>query len=144
MKNARPEDFSLLLLRLTVGPIMILAGYPKLMNFSGTMEGLAGFLNLPPALAWLPALAIIAEFFGGIALLVGALTRFAAAGVAATMAVAAYTKIQQVAGNADLSLMEKLGEIMWPGALGIMALAVLISGAGRFAVDPYLFKKRKR
>jgi putative oxidoreductase len=56
-------------------------------GFSGTMAGMTGFLHIPAPLAILP---ILAEFFGGLGLLLGLLTRIAAFGLLCDMLVAVF------------------------------------------------------
>ena len=72
------QSFGLLLLRLVVGTAFILHGWPKIQKPTTWMgDGAPAILQLASALA---------EFGGGIALLVGLLTPLAALGIAATMA----------------------------------------------------------
>lgn len=87
------EGIGPLLLRLYLAPIMIQAGWMKLSNFESTAAwfgnpdwGLG--MPFPEVMA---ALAAGAEFFGGIALLVGLATRLFAIPLAITMLVAALT-----------------------------------------------------
>ena len=87
------EGIGPLLLRLYLAPIMIQAGWMKLANFESTAAwfgnpdwGLG--MPLPHLMA---ALAGCAEFFGGIALVVGLATRLVAIPLAITMLVAALT-----------------------------------------------------
>lgn len=79
-----PADLVLLLLRAVAGVGMALHGWPKIQDPMGWM-GEGAFA--PPIML---ALAAVAEFAGGIALVVGALTRVAALGIAGTMGVAVW------------------------------------------------------
>jgi putative oxidoreductase len=75
----------LLILRLVMGAAFILHGWPKIQNPTAWL----GAGNPTPAL--FQALAAVAEFGGGIALILGLLTRVAAVGLAVTMVVAITT-----------------------------------------------------
>lgn len=75
------HDASLLLLRLIVGAIFLYAGYAKLMFWGGPPEG----MPMPTSMLVLMQFLSIVEPLGGIALLVGLLTRWAAAGLGIIM-----------------------------------------------------------
>jgi putative oxidoreductase len=79
-----PGAVGLLLLRLVVGAVFILHGWPKIQNPTGWMGPSA---DMPGVLQ---ALAAVAEFGGGAALVLGLLTPLAALGIACTMATAIY------------------------------------------------------
>jgi putative oxidoreductase len=82
------------ILRLTLGVIFFAHGAQKMLGwfggfgFSGTMGFFTGMMHIPAPLAFL---AIAAEFFGGIGLILGFLTRIAASGIAVNMLVAIAT-----------------------------------------------------
>ena len=84
----------LLLLRVVVGAAFVLHGYGKIQHLTSWQNGMAGD-HFP---GFLQAAAAIAEFGGGIALIVGLLTPLAALGIAVTMAVAIY-KVHVPAGD---------------------------------------------
>ena len=77
-----------LLLRLIVAPVMIEAGWKKLVGFEGTVRWFDRSLGLPLPEA-MAALATSAELFGGVLLLIGLGTRFVAVPLMVTMVVAA-------------------------------------------------------
>jgi len=85
-------DVGPLVARVALGLAMFPHGAQKALGwfggygFSGTMGFFTGQLGIPAVFA---ALAIAAEFLGAIGLIVGGLSRIAAFGIAATMAVAA-------------------------------------------------------
>ena len=126
------------ILRLVLGVVFFAHGAQKMLGwfggpgFSGTMGLLTGYLHIPAPLAFL---AIAAEFFGGLGLILGFFTRVAAFGIAANMVVA----IAMVHGT--------FGFFMnWTGAqkgegfeYHLMALAMtaflLIRGAGAYSID---------
>src|SRR5713226_1272926 len=73
------RDGALLILRIAVGATFIVHGYPKL--FPSGPAGFAGFLQtlrfpIPIVFAWIVS---IVEFFGGIAMILGLLVRYAGA-----------------------------------------------------------------
>ena len=89
---ATPNDWTLTLLRLAAGIMILAHGLQKTFGwfngpgFSAQMTGFeAG--GIPAVFAFL---AIMAEFLGGIGLILGALTRIAAFGLAVNMVVAVY------------------------------------------------------
>lgn len=87
MSDADAIDLALLILRCGVGAVMLAHGINHIRpNIDGT-AGWFGSMGMKPAKvhAWL---ASITEIGGGIALIVGLLTPFAAAGVVGVMAVA--------------------------------------------------------
>ena len=85
-----PDDVGLTVLRIAAAVVVWPHGAQKFLGLFGghgpsaTVSFMNQALGIPPALAWL---AIIAEFFGSIALALGLLTRFAALGVFSTLAV---------------------------------------------------------
>ena len=74
--------------RIPLGIIMVQHGYGKVTGLSGFIQ-FCDNLGIPPFLA---VCAACGEFFGGLGVLLGGLTRIAAFGVACTMAVAAITR----------------------------------------------------
>ena len=70
-------------------------------GFSGTMGFFRGTMHIPTRLAFL---AIAAEFFGGLGLILGFLTRIAAFGIAVNMVVAIATDKRHL-----YALLKKLG-----------------------------------
>jgi putative oxidoreductase len=101
-------------------------------GFSGTMGFFTGTMHIPAPLAFL---AIAAEFFGGLGLIVGFLARIAAFGIGVTMLVAIAT------------VHNSFGFFMnWTGTQGgegfeyhllvlAMAAFLMIRGPGAFSVD---------
>ena len=79
------------ILRVVLGIVFFVHGAQKMLGwfggygFHGTMGFFTGALHIPALFAFL---AIVAEFFGGLGLIAGALTRVAAFGIAVNMLVA--------------------------------------------------------
>jgi putative oxidoreductase len=129
------------ILRLVLGVVFFNHGAQKMLGwfggfgFSGTMGFFTGMLHIPAPLA---VLAIAAEFFGGIGLILGFLTRVAAFGIGVNMLVA----IAMVHHN--------FGFFMnWTGAqkgegfeFHLLVLAIvaflMVKGAGAFSLDRVL------
>jgi putative oxidoreductase len=85
------EDHTITLLRVVLGVIFVAHGAQKALGwfggpgFEATMSGFTQHMGIP---AFFAVLAILAEFLGGIGLIVGLLSRVAAFGIAVNMAVA--------------------------------------------------------
>jgi putative oxidoreductase len=126
------------ILRLVLGVVFFAHGAQKMLGwfggygFSGTMGYFTGTAHIPAVFAFL---AIAAEFFGGLGLIFGFLTRIAAFGISVNMLVA----IATVHGA--------MGFFMnWTGAqkgegfeYHLLVLAItaflMIRGAGAFSID---------
>lgn len=121
----RLRPLALLTLRVVLGIILIAHGYPKL--FGGLhrhMEMVAG-IGLP---GWLGIFSATTEFVGGILLLLGLLTRLAAAAFAIEMFVAVYKLHWQHGLTAE-------GGYQFPMAVGAIAFALIFLGAGPISLD---------
>jgi putative oxidoreductase len=85
------NDVALAVIRITLGVVMFAHGAQKMLGwfggpgFSGTMNMFGNVMHIPPLFAFL---AIAAEFFGALGLLIGLLGRVAAFGIAVNMVVA--------------------------------------------------------
>ena len=135
--STRRLDLALVILRLAVGAVFIAHGGQKLFVYG--LDGVTGaFAQMGVPLPGLvgPAVALL-ELFGGIALVVGLLTRVAALGLAATM-VGAIALVHAPAGF----FLPNGAEF----ALSLLAATVTLAlaGAGRFAVDAALASRRAR
>ena len=85
LDKCKQTDFIvLLMIRLYLAPIMIIAGWNKLMHFEDTAWWFGNSLGFPlPEL--MAALAISAELLGGFALVIGFATRWASIPLLITM-----------------------------------------------------------
>ncbi len=129
-------SFGQLALRVPVGVIMIAHGAQKLFGWFGGygLEGTGQWMasiGLNPGYL-MALLAGGAEFFGGLALVVGLFVRPAAAVLAFTMAVAIF------AVHFDKGLFLSNGGYEYGLALLAATIALAISGAGRASVDRML------
>src|SRR5437899_12917617 len=88
---ATDDNTATVILRLVLGVVFFAHGAQKMLGwfggwgFSATMGFFTGMMHIPAPLAFL---AIAAEFFGGLGLILGFLTRIAAFGIAVNMLVA--------------------------------------------------------
>jgi len=88
---ATDDSTATAILRLVLGAVFFAHGAQKMLGwfggpgFSGTMGLFTGYLHIPAPLAFL---AIAAELFGGLGLILGFFTRVAALGIAVNMVVA--------------------------------------------------------
>ena len=127
-----PSDaaLGLLVLRVAFGLSLALAhGLPKLLDPARFIGGLAKRdFPLPEVFGWA---AIGAELVGGVLLAIGLLTKPAAALVLITMAVAVLD-----AHAADPFRKKELAL-----AYGTVALVLLLTGPGRWALDGKLFRR---
>jgi putative oxidoreductase len=144
--TATSADVGPLLARVALGLAIFPHGAQKALGWfggyglTGTMGFFTGQLHIPAVFA---ALAIAAEFLGAIGLIVGGLSRIAAFGIAATMAVAALTV------HAPYGFF-----INWTGnqagngfeyqvlAIGL-ALVVMLEGGGAYSLDRLLGRRSK-
>jgi len=135
---ATPNDPMLTLLRVVMGIIFFAHGAQKALGwfggygFSGTMQFFTQMMHIPAPFAFL---AIMAEFLGGIGLILGALGRIAAFGITMNMTVAL------------LLVHAKNGLFMnWTGQqhgegyeYHLLAIAIgivlMVRGSGAFSVD---------
>jgi len=140
-----PHDHTLTLLRLVLGIVFFAHGAQKMLGwfggngFTGTMGYFTNGMGIPAPFA---ALAILAEFLGALGLIFGLLTRIAAFGITAVMAVAIFLV------HAPNGLF-----MNWTGArhgegfefhlLAIaIAVALIVRGAGAWSIDRLLDHRR--
>jgi putative oxidoreductase len=137
------DDFAVTVLRLFLGVVFFAHGAQKTLGwfggygFSGTMGFFTHQMGIPTPLA---ALAIAAEFLGGIGLLLGFLGRIAAFGIACNMVIAIVMVHQHFGFFANWTGQQK-GEGIEYHILAIaIALAIMIKGSGALSVDRALSK----
>jgi putative oxidoreductase len=133
------------IIRIVLGLILFPHGAQKMLGwfggygFSGTMGFLTGTAGLP----WIIAFLVIAiEFFGAIALIFGFATRIVSAGI-----ISLFTGIILTSHFQNGFFMNWYGNLKGEGyefhllIIG-MAIALLVSGAGKWSIDYALQKKK--
>ncbi|WP_207461393.1 DoxX family protein [Azospirillum sp. SYSU D00513] len=122
------------LVRVTTGLLLMPHGAQKLFGWfggygiAGTGEFFASQLGMNPG--WLFALAAgLVEFFGGLALVLGLLTRPAALAIAVLMAVAAFGV------HLPNGFFWTAGGYEYPLMWGLLAIAVLLRGGDKLSLD---------
>ncbi|MBN2428096.1 MAG: DoxX family protein [Deltaproteobacteria bacterium] len=138
------DCWGLIFIRLALGAIFMAHGGQKLFGWAGGagFEGTIQFFETTWGIPMpLTILAMVTEFFGGLAVLLGCLTRLAALGLAAVMGVAIY-KVHYIHGFfLNWSCSPDLGHgVEFNVALLAMAITLLFSGAGHLSVDKWLGK----
>ena len=135
---ATPSDTTLAILRITLGLIFFAHGAQKVFGwfggagFAGTMGFFTTGMGIPAPFAFL---AIMAEFLGGLGLVVGLLGRVAAVGVASVMVVAILTVHAPNGLFMNWSGQQK-GEGFEYHLLAIaLAIAIIVRGSGAWSFD---------
>jgi putative oxidoreductase len=131
MQAVTRHSLALLLVRLAFGLGMMLHGWPKIQNPFHWMDKAKA-----PAPAVLQALAALAEFGGGLGVLLGVLAQLSALGIACTMAYAVFTHVSR--GDAFV----QPGGRSYEAALlyFVVMVALLLMGPGAYSLDA----RRKR
>ena len=132
------EGWAGLILRLTLGLVMLPHGAQKLLGWFGGygFAGTMGFFTETMHLPWVVAfLVIVGESFGSLALLAGLLTRFSAASLGVIM-LGAIVTVHSPHGFFMNWFGKQTGEGYEYHLLVIgIALALLVTGGGRWSAD---------
>jgi putative oxidoreductase len=121
----RLQPLALLVMRLVLGAVMVGHGYQKVFGGLHHHAQFVASLGLP---AWSAYLSAFTEFLGGLLVLIGLFTRFAALAVCIDLSVA-IAKVhfhQGLMGN---------GGYEFPLALAALAFALIFLGSGPIAFD---------
>ena len=136
-----PNDLTLTVVRLVMGIVFFAHGTQKMLGwfggygFHGTMGFFTQRMGIPAPLAFL---AICAEFFGGLGLIVGLLTRIAVFGIMVNMLVAIMT-VHRFNGLFMNWYGNQKGEGYEYHLLALaLGLVLLVKGAGAFSLDRLL------
>ena len=131
-------DFIILLARVLIGVIFVLSGWPKLLHFQATVANLTQ-RGIPEVLAYL---APPVEFFGGLALVLGFMTPYAA------LLMFVFTIIATAISHrfwefTDPAQYRAQSSNFWKN-IGIMGgiLLLWVTAGGRYALDRVLFRSR--
>ena len=132
---SKRTDAALAILRVIAGTIFIAHGAQKLFVFGfAGVSGAFGQMGIPLPGLMGPFIALL-EFFGGIALVIGLLTRLASLGLVFNM-LGAIALVHLKAGFFNPAGVE------FPLALVGMNLALVLAGAGAYSVDAVLERRR--
>ena len=135
---ATDENTATAILRLVLGVVFFAHGAQKMLGwfggygFSGTMGFFTGTMHIPAPLAFL---AIAAEFFGGLGLILGFLTRIAAFGIAVNMVVAIATVHSGFGFFMNWSGAQKGEGFEYHLLVLAITAFLMIRGAGGFSLD---------
>ncbi len=130
--GVRP-DIALLALRLVFGAAFVVHGLPKILNPTGWLGHM-----VPGTPAWLAVVAAIAEFAGGIALVLGLLTPLFSFLIGCNMVVAIF--IVKIPNGAKFVAMGPGPSFELELMYLAVALALLLVGPGSFSADALVFK----
>ena len=127
------KSFGLLILRLSIGTMLIHHGYEKTADIENFADVFVRPIGIPfPIIA--SYIAAYSEIYGSWLLIAGLLTRFGALAVVGTITVAIYHAI--VTAGFNIYLLELL--VLYFGG----AFCILCFGGGDFAIDRLLRKYR--
>ena len=135
---ATDDSTATAVLRLVLGFVFFAHGAQKMLGwfggfgFAGTMGFFTGTMHIPAPLAFL---AIAAEFFGGLGLILGFLTRIAAFGIAMNMLVAISTVHSAFGFFMNWSGTQRGEGFEYHLLVLAMTAFLMIRGAGAFSVD---------
>jgi putative oxidoreductase len=140
------NDFTLTIVRLVLGIVFFAHGAQKMLGwfggygFAGTMGFFTQQMHIPAVFAFL---AICAEFFGGLGLLVGLLSRIAAFGILCNMIVAVLTVHIHNGLFMNWTGQQKGEGFEYHLLAMALLLVVLVKGAGAFSIDHALSSKQQ-
>lgn len=138
------DEISPLILRVLLAVVMFPHGAQKVLGwfggfgFEGTMKFFTETMHIPAPFA---LLAVAAEFLGPIALVLGLASRVAAFGIGTTITVAALT-----VGLPNGFFMNWFGNQKGEGIeyhilMAAIAIAIVIQGSGKWALDSVIYRK---
>ena len=130
----RFQSFGALVMRLVLGTIMVRHGYDKIIP-SGALYNFSHMVTRLHLPVWLGYVAAFTEFFGGMLLIIGLLTRFAALMTAFDMATA-ILKIHLHGGLMGPN------SFAFPLALFSIALMLVFTGCGWLGLDDFVGRGR--
>ena len=127
------KSFGLLILRISIGTMLIHHGYEKTADIQNFADAFVRPIGLPfPILS--SYIAAYSEIYGSWLVIVGLFTIFASLSIVGTIGVAIYHAI--VTAGFNIYLLELL--ILYMGG----SLCILLLGSGDFAIDRFLRKFR--
>ena len=127
------KSFGLLILRISIGTMLIHHGYEKTADIQNFADAFVRPIGLPFPI-FSSYIAAYSEIYGSWLVIVGLFTRFAALSIVGTIGVAIYHAI--VTAGFNIYLLELL--ILYMGG----SLCILLLGSGDFALDRFLKRFR--
>jgi putative oxidoreductase len=133
-----PDDMAFTILRLVLGIVFLAHGSQKMLGwfggygFKATMGFFTQTAHIPAVFAFL---AIAAEFFGGLGLIVGLLSRIAAFGIAVNMLVAILAVHLPNGFFMNWTGQQKGEGFEYHLLVLAMTVALMIRGGGAFSLD---------
>lgn len=132
-------DFAILVGRVMIGLIFVMSGWPKLLHYQATVTGLT-HRGIPEFIAYLgPPV----EFFGGLAVLIGFATPWAA------LLMVAFTIVATASSHrfwefTDPAQYRAQSSNFWKNVSMMGGMLVLFAtGGGAYSVDRLLFRRDK-
>ena len=127
--NSGAFNLAMLILRIALGALIVHHGYQKILHMAQSENGMIDFLGLGKKISLY--LVIFAEFFCGILLILGLLTRLACIPLIIFMLVAILKVLNSdVFGHAETATLYLAG-----------FLAILFAGPGRISCDSLISKR---
>lgn len=128
--NSLNTDLAALMLRLIFGGLFIYHGFSKLSSFNDTLSHFTDIIGIGTKLSLI--LVIFAEFFCGIFVTIGFLTRISVFPIFITMTVAFF-----IAHADDPFRSKELSLLFW-----LLSYVIFILGSGKFSIDRFIFNNR--
>jgi putative oxidoreductase len=135
---ATPNDGVLLLLRLVLGVVIFAHGAQKVLGwfggpgFTGTMQMFTAGMHIPYGVALLP---VVAEFLGGLGLIVGLLGRLAALGILCDMLVAVWLVHIHNGFFMNWTGQQKGEGFEYHLLVVVIAIVIIVRGSGMASID---------
>lgn len=126
------SDLGILLLRLVFGGLFIYIGFEKIEHYHQYLPMFKDYTGLGVKTSY--NLVIFAEFFCGILVTIGLLTRLAVIPILISMIVVVFIALKDKGFN-DKQL---------PFLYLILSLVIFVLGSGKYSADALLFKKRNK
>ena len=134
----RYHNLGLLIIRVGLGIMFMVHGFPKITGGPeawASLGGVMGKVGLGFAPTFWGFMAALAEFGGGLLLVLGLLFRFACLGLLITMAMATVMHLSAGDGFGDYSHALESAFVF---------LGLLLAGPGRYSLDERLFGSREQ
>lgn len=126
--NHNALNIGLLILRVTLGILLMHHGYAKLSHFNELKDSFMSFMGLSSTLS--VSMIIFAEFFCGLFLALGLFTRLICIPIIIGMTVAAFVAMEgDIFGKAEMPTMYMMA-----------AISIFFTGPGKYSLDGGIWK----